>query len=754
MKIFKIISIIVAIMLVALFAFVATFDANNYKPEIIEQVENATGRSFTIDGDINLSVFPWVGLKVENAALGNEKGFSAEKFAAIKQLDVKINVLPLLKKEVQINVIRLHGLKVSLEVAADKTNNWSGLAKSDKSTTDKKGKSTQEVDSDIDQASDNSTSGSPLQSLKVEGFEFVDATIRYHDKSSQTIATVSSLNLTTSAITFDEEVEINFGAHVESNQPQMDTQLKLTTKLTFNQDFTVFNLREFVFTALAKANEFVAQDEQLEIKSSIDVLMEQQRVVLKSLQVSVLGTTILADITISQFLETPLIQGGVEVQPFNAREVAKRAGVTLPAMAKTDALNRVALKTKIKLRGEKLEANDFSLALDESTMTGWLHVLNMSKQQIRYELALDHININDYLPPQAIIASSTEELAASESAPASQTVAVTTGDEKIELPVEMMRKLDVQGDFRIVALTVKEYDIKQLLISLKAQQGLIAIKPLSMQVLEGQIDSAINLNVQKAVPAYVLNLKVNQIQVGPVANPFLENVQGDKPLKMDGAINLKMDIKTAGDSVNQLKQASKGSIVFDMKETRVDGFDPEFYMRKSVAEYADSIGFGLSKTVMGKYKPREVTVFDRIHSTVNLAKGQARTDNFIMESKRVVITAKGHADIIKNTLDIVTGLQLPRSKTAAEKIFDEPQYVRIHGPFDALEYELDKKQLEKSSSSALKKEAKAKIDAEKKKLKAKADAEKKRAEEKAKKEIKKTTDKYKDKLKNKLKGLF
>ncbi len=67
--------IILALVLFALLAFVATFDANNYKPQIIEQVEKATGRSFSIDGDINLSIFPWIGLKVEDVALGNEKGF-------------------------------------------------------------------------------------------------------------------------------------------------------------------------------------------------------------------------------------------------------------------------------------------------------------------------------------------------------------------------------------------------------------------------------------------------------------------------------------------------------------------------------------------------------------------------------------------------------------------------------------------------------------------------------------------------------
>ena len=752
--------IFLALVLLALLAFVATFDANNYKPEIIEQVEKATGRSFTIDGDIHLSIFPWVGLKVENVALGNADGFKAKQFAAIQQLDVKVNVLPLIKKEVQINTIRLHGLDVSLEVASDKSNNWSSLAQSKEASADDVSvveESTEAAKEAVTEQAIAEEGESPLQSLQVEGFEFVDATIRYDDRSSNTKATISELNLTTSAIKFDEAVDVSFGARIENSQPEIDTRLKLTTQLILNKEFTEFSLREFVFTILADAYEFIPQQEQIEIKTNIDVLMDEQRISLKQLQLSALGTTTLADITVSQFLETPLIQGGIEIQPFNAREVAKRAGVELPAMAKADALHNVALKTKIKLQGEKLQANDFSFMLDGSTLNGWLHLINISKQQLRYDLAFDQLNINDYMPPVVEAVPDNKTLAnnktGSATAPA-DAAATETGDEKIELPVEMMRQLDIQGDFRIAALTAKEYKIKQFLMSLKAKNGEIAIKPLSLQVLEGQVDSAVKINVKKETPAYAINLDVNQVQAGPVANPFLVGVMGDKPLTMDGAVNVKMDIKTTGDTVNQLKKASKGVIVLDMKETRVDGFDPEFYMRSSIADYVNSKGFGLSDSIMGQYQPRDVTVFDKIHSTVNVANGKARTDDFLMDSKRVKVTAKGHADIMQNTLDVISSIQLPRSKTVVEKIFDEPVFVRIHGPFDALEYELDKNKLKKSTTDVLKNEAKAKLDAEKQRLKDKADAEKKRAEEKAREALKKEQDKLEDKLKDKLKGLF
>lgn len=764
----KFILLVVVLGLIALLAFAVTFDANNYKPQIIEQVEKATGRSFAIDGQINLSIFPWIGLKVEDVALGNEKGFTAKQFAAIKQLDIKVNVLPLLKKEVEINTIRLHGMNVALEVAKDKTNNWSSLVQADKAAAEPAAE---------EKAAPAEGAGLPLQSLKVEGFEFVDAVMVYDDRSTGTRATVSELNLKTGAIQFDQPVKVSFSARVNNNQPAIDSRLSLTTKLTFNKTFTLFKLRDFDFTVIASANEFIKQEERLQLKANIDVSMDEQLVSLKQLQVSALGTTTVADINVSQFLKAPLIQGDIEVQSFNARDVAKRAGVDLPVMARADALNSVAIKTKLYMQGEKLEANEFKLKLDDNTLSGWLHVINLTKQQLRYDLAFDHLNVDDYLPPVVETAAEDQASAvAATGATADPAETQSSGDEKIELPLEMMRQLDVEGDFRIATLTAKSYDITQFLMSNKAQQGVITVKPLSMQLLEGQVVSAVNMNVQKAVPAYAIDLDVNQLQVGPVANPFLDGLMGDKPLAMQGAVNLLMNVKTTGETVNQLKKASLGQIVLDMKETEVKGFDPEYFMRSSVANYLNEKGFGLSQTITGNYTPREVTVFDKIHSTVNLADGKARTDDFLMDSKRVQVTAKGQVDIMQNTLDVTSSVRLPRSKTALEKVLDEPVFVHVHGPFAALQYDLDTERLKKSTTDVLENEARAKLEAEKQRLKEKADAEKqrlqekaeaekqrlkdqveeerRRAEEKARQELKDSTDKYQDKLKDKLKGLF
>ena len=49
-------------------------DPNDYRDTIATKVEEATGRSFAL-GELELKVFPWVKLRVNDAELGNAAGF-------------------------------------------------------------------------------------------------------------------------------------------------------------------------------------------------------------------------------------------------------------------------------------------------------------------------------------------------------------------------------------------------------------------------------------------------------------------------------------------------------------------------------------------------------------------------------------------------------------------------------------------------------------------------------------------------------
>jgi len=66
----KLIKIIVGLLLLIVVAVVVAplvIDPNDYREQIQSAVKNKTGRDLLINGDLSLSVFPWVGVGVNDA---------------------------------------------------------------------------------------------------------------------------------------------------------------------------------------------------------------------------------------------------------------------------------------------------------------------------------------------------------------------------------------------------------------------------------------------------------------------------------------------------------------------------------------------------------------------------------------------------------------------------------------------------------------------------------------------------------------
>ncbi|HHA18646.1 MAG TPA: AsmA family protein, partial [Methylophaga sp.] len=106
---FKLIILVVIIVIAGLIALPFIVDPNDYKQEISDQVEKATGRTLTLDGDIGLSVFPWIALEMGPLSLSNAKGFKAEHFAKVEAAEIRIKLMPLLQKQLEMDTIVLDG---------------------------------------------------------------------------------------------------------------------------------------------------------------------------------------------------------------------------------------------------------------------------------------------------------------------------------------------------------------------------------------------------------------------------------------------------------------------------------------------------------------------------------------------------------------------------------------------------------------------------------------------------------------------
>jgi AsmA protein len=119
-----------ALVAVAAIALPLLFDPNDHKERIAAEVRKATGRELTIEGDIELTLFPWLGASVAGVTLGNAPGFGPEPFAKVAEMNVGVRLMPLLlDRQVQVGTVRIDGLALNLAKAADGTNNWADLAR-------------------------------------------------------------------------------------------------------------------------------------------------------------------------------------------------------------------------------------------------------------------------------------------------------------------------------------------------------------------------------------------------------------------------------------------------------------------------------------------------------------------------------------------------------------------------------------------------------------------------------------------------
>ncbi len=111
--------------------FVKTFDLNKYKTQVSELVEKQLGRKLVIAGDayLGLSMVPTI--IVEKVQLVNAEWSSNPLMVGVEKVEVQFAILPLLKKQIEINKVLLDEPEIYLEINKAGDANWV-FAKKDK----------------------------------------------------------------------------------------------------------------------------------------------------------------------------------------------------------------------------------------------------------------------------------------------------------------------------------------------------------------------------------------------------------------------------------------------------------------------------------------------------------------------------------------------------------------------------------------------------------------------------------------------
>ena len=217
---------------VALLLFV---HPNDYKDEISGLVKEKTGRELTIEGDIQLSVFPWLGITLGRMELGNAAGFGPQPFAQVESAAVKVKLLPLLRKQVEMDTIVLQGLTLRLAVDRTGRSNWQDMGRTPEAKPKHAGG-----------ADHGAAPGGVLAALSIAGLDVKGARIDWRDERDGTEITVTDLALRGSHFTPGQPFGLELQGNLASTHPPLKGPFTLSTQATFQPETQQYRLDDLV----------------------------------------------------------------------------------------------------------------------------------------------------------------------------------------------------------------------------------------------------------------------------------------------------------------------------------------------------------------------------------------------------------------------------------------------------------------------------------------------------------------------------
>ena len=338
--------------LLAILAAVAVYflvDPEDYRGLIIETVEEQTGRTLKIEGELGLDLFPCCSIAVDGAELGNPEGFSGDYFARIKEVGIGLRVIPLiLQRRIVMGELILVGLDLALEENASGAANWSFESGAEPETP---------TEGPEDGAME-------LESLSVAGVTIRDAAISYTTAGDGTAIRIDDLSLETNRIAPGEPFDIAGGFTATDVASEQTLQLNLDSSAAVAEDPLSISLSELV----------------------LDVLVAGVKIELTG------GGSLSADgINLGGLLKVP---------EFSPQSVLKELGEEPIETADASVLKKVSAGGSWSLNSDRIAIEQLQLRLDDSVISGQMQNNYGGRGDTQFDVIIDDIDVDRYLAPE------------------------------------------------------------------------------------------------------------------------------------------------------------------------------------------------------------------------------------------------------------------------------------------------------------------------------------------------------------------
>jgi len=516
---FGIVITVVLLLVLAVILLPIFFDPNDHKPEIQQAVQNQIGREVSLNGPIGWSVFPWLAIELNDVTVANESGFKGDSLADIKTLSAQVKLMPLLKKDIQVDTVELKNPSFNLMVAQSGQSNWQSIM--DHMASD-------EASSQSDQASSIN--------INIEGILISNGQLNYRDAGAGTTLKVSNLNFTSSAITANKPTDMSLSGQLEVVESQLSSDLSAEFVINhlLSEQAMVVDIN-----SLALAGEMDGVPLKFRTQKGGQLDFGQDKLNIPEIDIEYANIRLKTPLTGTQISgQSASYSGQVTISPFNVAEFLQQLGGGL----ENQADNRLSATTDWSMQGQVVNLKNINAQLDDSYLTGAVTISDLDRMAGDFSLQLDQINLDQYLPESETQGTTNESGGA-----------VDFGY--------------LDGEITVGQLTAMGTSLDNIKLHMTTRGNELSLRPLTADFYQGLLKTELTLAPDKSTDQLVVKHSMQDIQAGE----FLTDLMGEAFLS--GLGQLQADIRVDQPFSAEPLRSANGRLSYHLSDGDIQGID-------------------------------------------------------------------------------------------------------------------------------------------------------------------------------------
>jgi len=587
---------LIVLIVLALLAVRLLVNPNDFKPRIVSAVRDATGRELSLPGELQLGVFPWVAVEFGPASLGNPPGFSAEPFVAVKHVAMRVRLLPLLRKQLQIGRIDVDGLELRLQKNAQGKTNW-------------------DFGSKTGAAEPPPRSGAASASLQdLAGLQIKDSRVSYQDLVAE------QLNLEIGRIHAGTTTPVSL--RVRLITAPGSAPLDLTARCSFSASaegdgFAVTKL-ELTGTRVQSAT---ATTKVAFNAPELTADLKGQTLSVPAFNAQLAGAQLGGSLQGTHVVDAPQLGGTFKLMPASPRELLASMGTQPPPTRDAKALTRLSGAGTFEYSPRAAALKGLELHLDDSTLRGNLAVTDLKTDALSFDLALDQIDFDRYRPPVG---------AASKPAAAPPERAAESQDGGL-------KSLLLNGTLKVGRAAIANLKVTQLSATVTARNAVLHIAPISAQFYGGSYTGDVTIDSRPRVPTLKFEQSMSNVDVGPLLLDFA------KSKRLSGRGTVMTNLTAQGLDGDAILRTLDGHATATLNNGAIEGFDLWFEVNRAMTL--------IQKQSLPAGSSSGRTRFDVFKATADINNGVASSRDLTIASQNLRVTGAGTVNLASEALD-------------------------------------------------------------------------------------------------------